>query len=250
MPAIRRCFTRRMSALTARLRAAPIRSSVAIALGLGFVALAARPGALGGSLTKGVAALGHAQTTYFWIAGACFVVSLLAASGAWKTTLEGCGARLGMTNACARYGVGSLVNTFTPLRLGDGVRLILFSRTLRQDRNRALTTGGALSAIELARALVQTVLVAVAASVGALPLWPVLVLGGVVSSGVLSAFLVRRRLPRQRLEHLLTLFVRSRALPAGRPLSSAGPRPPRSPACSRRRRSRAHSASLYRSERA
>ena len=36
-----------------------------------------------------------------------------------------------------------------------------------------------------------------AASTGALPLWPVLVLGGVVSTGALIAFLARRRLPHR-----------------------------------------------------
>ena len=41
-----------------------------------------------------------------------------------------CGAELGYGDANARYGVGSLVNTFLPARLGDAVRFGLFSRAL------------------------------------------------------------------------------------------------------------------------
>src|SRR6267142_4424609 len=111
--------------------------------------------------------------------------------------IEACGARVSVKDACARYGVGSLVNTFAPMRLGDAARVVLFSRTLPQDGGRTLTTGGALGAIGLSRALVQGVLVAVAASVGALPVWPVVALAGLASCGLLVTFLVRHRLPRR-----------------------------------------------------
>jgi uncharacterized membrane protein YbhN (UPF0104 family) len=208
-----RMSTPRLSELTpasmlhdglARLRASPVRLLAASALSLAAVAaFAAKPGLFGGGLTKGIAALSGASTGLFWIAGACFVVSLFASASTWRTTLEACGARLGVRDACARYGVGSLVNTVAPMRLGDAARLMLFSRTLDQEGGRALTAGGALGAIGLARAIVQAILLTVAAIVGTLPLWPVAALIGLASCGLLIGFLGRRRLPRRPVMHLL-----------------------------------------------
>ena len=76
-----------------------------------------------------------------------------------------------MRNACARYGIGSLVNTVTPFRLGDAVRVSRFAQTLVGPA-RGWTAGGALGAIEAARVLCIACLVAVCAGMGALPLWP------------------------------------------------------------------------------
>ena len=192
--------------LAARLETSPIRLLVAVALSLAVATLVARPGLLGGGLGKGFDALTGANTTFFWVAGAAFIVSLIASSLTWKTALDACGARLSTHDACARYGVGSLVNTVAPMRLGDVARVVLFSRTLKQDRDRALTAGGALGAVSVARALVQAVLVAVAAMIGALPVWPVAALGGLALCVVPIAFLARRRLPRHRIAHLLDAF--------------------------------------------
>jgi uncharacterized membrane protein YbhN (UPF0104 family) len=195
-----------LGGLRGHLRVGPIRLLLAAGLTLGVVTLAARPGLLGGALGRGLSALGSANTTFFWIAGAGFLVSLVASANTWRTTLRACGARLGWWDACARYGAGSLVNTFAPMRLGDAARIVLFSRTLPQERGRTLTAGGALGAVELARVLVQAALLAVAAVLGALPAWPIAALLGVASAGALSAVLLRRRLRWRRLEHLLDAF--------------------------------------------
>ena len=192
--------------LVARLRTNPIRPLVAVASSLGVVALVARPGLLGGGLGKGFDALTGANTSFFWVAGVGFIISLIASSLTWKTALDSCGARLSAQEACARYGVGSLVNTVAPMRLGDVARVVLFSRTLKQDRDRVLTAGGALGAVSAVRALVQAVLVAVAAVIGALPLWPVAALAGLALCVVPIAFLARRRLPQRRIAHLLRAF--------------------------------------------
>jgi uncharacterized membrane protein YbhN (UPF0104 family) len=192
--------------LIARLRAGPTALLALAGLILVVVLVVATRGSLGGALTHGTAALAHANTTFLWIAGAGFAGSLIATARTWKTTIEACGARVSVKDACARYGVGSLVNTFAPMRLGDAARVVLLSRTLPQDGGRALTTGGALGAIGLSRALVQAVLVAVAASVGALPLWPVVALAGLAFCGLLATFLVRHRLPHRRIAHLLDAF--------------------------------------------
>jgi uncharacterized membrane protein YbhN (UPF0104 family) len=121
----------------------------------------------------------------------------------WRSVLAGCGAQVAPLDACARYGVGSLVNTFAPARLGDAARIALFSRTLPEQDARLLTTGGALAAIGLTRATVQGALLAAAAALGALPLWPALVAAGLAVGGVAVAVVVRDRLPRHRVSHLL-----------------------------------------------
>jgi uncharacterized membrane protein YbhN (UPF0104 family) len=200
-----RCLSLR-HLLIGRLRAGPAALLGVAGLILVLVAAIATRGSLGGALTHGTAALARANTTFLWIAGAGFAVSVIATATTWKTTIEACGARVSVKDACARYGVGSLVNTFAPMRLGDAARVVLFSRTLPQDGGRALTTGGALGAIGLTRALVQAVLVAVASSVGALPLWPVVAFAGLGSCGLLVTFLARHRLPRRRIAHLLDAF--------------------------------------------
>ena len=192
--------------LGARLRTGRTRWLAVVGLLATIAVVVAARGRLGGALAGGTAALDRANTTLLWLAGAGFVVSLIASAGSWKTTLEACDARVGLMDACARYGVGSLVNSFAPMRLGDAARVVLFSRTLRQEGGRALTTGGALGAIGLARALVQLVLIAVATSVGALPARPVAVLAGLGSCGVLVAFLARHRVPRHRVARLLDAF--------------------------------------------
>ena len=66
----------------------------------------------------------------------------------------------------ARYGVGSLVNTFVPFRAGDAVRIGLFSRALPTEK-RLWTTGGAFAALGAARAVVLGALVVVGYASGA-----------------------------------------------------------------------------------
>ncbi len=98
------------------------------------------------------------------------------------------------------------MNTFAPMRLGDAVRVALFSRTLPQDEGRTLTTGGALGTVEVARAIVQALLLATAAAAGTLPLWPVAMLGGLASFMLATVYPLRRRHPWRRMEHLLDAF--------------------------------------------
>ena len=194
-------------ALAAELRGSPVRVLVAIGLSLVVaVLLATHPAVFGGGLEKGMTALRRANVDFFWVAGACVVASLIASANTWRTALQACGARVGVRDACARYGIGSLVNSFTPLRLGEAARIVLFSRTLPQGEARALTTGGALGAVEVARVLVQTLLVGVAAAVGALPIWPIAVLVAIAAFGLLAAFALRSRLRWSRVAHLLDAF--------------------------------------------
>src|SRR6476469_1596069 len=71
-----------------------------------------------------------ADAKWLWLAGVGFLVSVVASAASWRCAIWFCGGRLSLTEACARYGAGSLVNTFVPFRAGDAVRIGLFARVL------------------------------------------------------------------------------------------------------------------------
>ena len=83
-----------------------------------------------GRLADSVGLIKDANISYVWLAAVAFLGSLVASASAWRTTLAGCGSRVSRVDACARYGVGSLFNSFLPARVGDAARITLFSRTL------------------------------------------------------------------------------------------------------------------------
>jgi uncharacterized membrane protein YbhN (UPF0104 family) len=172
---------------------------------LAVVAAAATPQLLGGRVSEALERIGGIDPTWVWLAALGFVVSIVGAAGSWRSALSLCGARLSLGDSCARYGTGSLVNSFTPARLGDAVRIGLFSRALGH-RDRLWSTGGAFAAIGAARVLVLTVLVAVAGVMGALPLWWLGVLGGMLSAAVLAVVLSRRIRSHGHVVHLLDAF--------------------------------------------
>ena len=97
-----------------------------------------------------------------------------------------------MVDACARYGVGSLVNTFVPARAGDAVRVGLFSRVLPEGEGRLQRSGGAYAALAAARALVTGVLVVVAGFAGWISPW-LLLAAVVIAAAVGAVLLVARR---------------------------------------------------------
>ena len=59
------------------------------------------------------------------LAGTCFATALVCCAGSWYSILA---TRIGIGAAVARYGVGSLTNSFLPGRAGDVVRVGLFGR--------------------------------------------------------------------------------------------------------------------------
>jgi uncharacterized membrane protein YbhN (UPF0104 family) len=128
--------------------------TVLATVGLVFAAVG---GSFGRTLAQGLSGLAVADSRWLWVAAVGFAGSLVATAGAWRSALSGCGGRMGRVDACARYGVGSLANTFLPARLGDAARVGLFSRTLPQERvGRTLTTVGALGAVSAAEVLSQS----------------------------------------------------------------------------------------------
>jgi hypothetical protein len=116
-----------------------------------------------------------------------------------------CGGRLSRSDACARYGIGSLVNGLAPVRIGEAVRAALFAQAL-DGEDRAWRMGGVFGVVTAMRALVFAIVVVCAAAVGALPIWPVVVLLGLAATALALAFCTRNRTPRTHVAHLLDAF--------------------------------------------
>src|SRR5690242_7594718 len=108
----------------------------------------------------------HALTTatpnWLALAAAGFIGATTAAAGSWCCAVGLAGGETTLIDGCARYGAGSLVNTFVPFRAGDAVRIGLFSRCVPHHKRIRATTG-AFAAIGAARAAVLTALVAAGA---------------------------------------------------------------------------------------
>jgi len=173
-----------------------------------LLAVAATPRLLGPEVRQAFDGLERAQPAWLWLAAVCFVAALLANALAWRATIRLCGGEIGRLASIACYGVGSLVNSAAPARIGDAVRIGLFSRAFEEGegRERLWTTGGVFTALGAVRALCLGALVLVAAAMGALPLWPLFALGGLVAAAVATAFFARRRSAERAVAHLLDAF--------------------------------------------
>ena len=178
---------------------------VAGAATLALLAAAASPQLLGGRVSEALERIGGINPAWVWLAALGFVLSIVGAAGSWRSALSLCGARLSLGDSCARYGAGSLVNSFTPARLGDAVRIGLFSRAL-DGPDRVWSTGGAFAAIGAARVLVLTVLVGIAGAMGTLPLWWLGVFGGILAVAALTVVFSRRVRSHGHVVHLLDAF--------------------------------------------
>jgi uncharacterized membrane protein YbhN (UPF0104 family) len=176
---------------------------------LALLAAVATPQLLGTRVAAALDTVGSANPTWLWLAGIGFAISVLSAAGSWRCAIGLCGGRLSVTDACARYGVGSLVNTLVPFRAGDAIRIGLFSRVLPTEK-RLWTTGGAFAALGAARAVVLGALVVAGYFAGAVPLWPLLIAVGLVVAGICVAIVSRRSTA-----HLLDAFRSLAQEPAG-----------------------------------
>jgi uncharacterized membrane protein YbhN (UPF0104 family) len=174
--------------------------AAAVVLLLVLLASVATPQLLGHRVAEALATMRTADAKWLWIAGAGFVVSVSAAAASWRSAIRLCGGRLSLGEACARYGAGSLVNTFVPFRAGDAVRIGLFARVLPTEKP-LWTTGGAFAALAAARSVVLALVVLAGAVAGVVPLWPLLVAVALAALG-LGAAIAARRTP----SHLLDAF--------------------------------------------
>lgn len=164
--------------------------------------VAAAPHFAGAHLSAAFDSLHGARRGWLGLAAAGYAAGYLTMAGAWRTALAAGGARLPLSEVTARLGIGSIVNTFAPARLGDAVKVALLSDSL-EGPDRVWTTGGLYAAVAASRALPIAALVVVASATGALPLWPALALVGGVSV-LLGVALSPLRLRRfHRIAHLL-----------------------------------------------
>ena len=172
---------------------------------LALLAVAFMPQLLGSEVRRALVGVENARPGWLWLAGVCFLGSLIGTAGAWRSGIGLVGGRIGWLDAGARYGIGSLINSFAPARLGDVVRLALFSRALDEDE-RLWRASGSFAVIGAARALVLALLIVAGSVVGALPLWPVLVLIGLTAVAAFAAMKTRNRTARTHVAHLLDAF--------------------------------------------
>jgi len=165
--------------------------AAAVLVLLALVAAVATPQLLGRRVAAALDTLGTADAKLLWIAGIGFAVSVVTAAGAWRSAIGLCGGRLGLTEACARYGAGSLVNTLVPARAGDALRVALFSRAVPHGE-KLRTTGGAFAAMAASRGLVLGGLVVGGAVAGVVPVWPLLVAAAVVGAALAAGVVARK----------------------------------------------------------
>ena len=168
-------------------------------------AVAAMPHLLGNRVGDAVAGLEDARPGWLWLAALGFLASLLASASGWRSALGLCGGTLSRLDATARYGIGSLVNSLSPMRVGEPVRIALFARALKGE-DRGWRMGGVFGVIAAVKAVVFGAIVVVAAALGAVPFLPVLVIGGIVLAAAVLAVVARDRTPRSHVAHLLDAF--------------------------------------------
>jgi uncharacterized membrane protein YbhN (UPF0104 family) len=178
---------------------------VAVAALIALVALVAYSRVLRGDLAAALSDLAAASPAWLWLAAASFVASVAAIASAWRAGLRSCGARLGLTEAGARYCTGSVVNSVAPGGCGGAVRIFLFSRVL-PGSDRIWTAGGVAAAVGAARALALVPLAVAGAALAGFGARPLLMLGGAVGAAVLVAILARRYTPHRRVAHVFDVF--------------------------------------------
>jgi uncharacterized membrane protein YbhN (UPF0104 family) len=173
--------------------------------------LAALPTLLGHRLHPALTALAGADRSWLALAAAGFAVAFVSTVLAWRAAFAAVGARLCPREAAARLGIGCAVNSFAPAKLGDAVKVALCARAL-EGSGRLWTGSGVYAALAAARSLALAAIVVAASITGALPLWPVFALLGLIASVAVAARLSRRLRSHARVTQLFegtTALMRS-----------------------------------------
>jgi uncharacterized membrane protein YbhN (UPF0104 family) len=157
---------------------------------------------LGHRLASALAVLADASRP--WLAGSflAFLGAFVCTVGAWRSALSAAGAHLCPRQAAARLGIGSMVNAFTPAKLGDAVKITLCARAIDAP-DRMWTATGTYTALAAARSLTLAGLVVAASATHALPIWPVFLLVG--SAAVVAVVAVAST--RFRSHHRIASFL-------------------------------------------
>ena len=172
---------------------------------IAVVAVAATPRLLGTQVSQSFDRLTEANPAWLWLSALLVVATIAAWAQAWRSALGAVGGEVSRVDAVARYSLGSTVNTFLPARLGDVLRIALFSRALG-TRTRVWTTAGVYTTIGAARALAAGILILAGVVAGALPLWTVLASTGLVVAAVIASLVARRHGPHSRLAHFFDAY--------------------------------------------
>jgi uncharacterized membrane protein YbhN (UPF0104 family) len=182
-----------------------LRVLVAIALAcllvaLGFLALRS----VGPQVHRAADELSTARRDWIVLAGLCFLAAALATSAAWRTALIASSGAIGFFDTTARYAIGSVVNTFVPMRLGDAVRIGLLSRAFERN-GRVLRTSGVFAFLGVARVGALALLLLPAAALGLVPVRMLLLAGAVLAVTIPVATWAARRV-EGRLGRFLDAF--------------------------------------------
>jgi uncharacterized membrane protein YbhN (UPF0104 family) len=157
-----------------------------IVLLIAILAAAAMPQVLGHRVAEALSSVQAADRNWLALAMLGFGAGFLACVCAWRTALAASGHSVSLGRGTACLGVGALVNTFTPAKIGDVVKIALFSRSIA-GQDRMWTAGGVYAAVEASRCLSIAAFVVIASLTGALPLWPVFALcAGVAVLGAVA----------------------------------------------------------------
>jgi uncharacterized membrane protein YbhN (UPF0104 family) len=179
-----------------------------------LVAVAASPPLLGGRVSAALDALGGADQHWLALGAIGFALSFLCTVASWHAAFAAAGARIAPHQAAARLGIGSMVNSFAPAKLGDAVKIALFAKAI-DGPGRLWTTGGAYAGLAAARSLALAGLLVAASATGAMPLWPVFALCGGVGALALAASLSGRLRRHARVAQLLAALAALQRSPRG-----------------------------------
>ena len=167
---------------------------------------AASPNLLGRHVSAGIAALAGANSNWLALSVLGFLAAFGCTVGAWRAALAAAGGPVGARDAAARLGLGSLVNSFAPAKIGDALKIALLARVIDAP-GRLWTTSGVYAALAAARALALAGLLVAASATGALPLWPVFALCGAVALLAVAAAVFPRWRRDARIMRLLDGFA-------------------------------------------
>jgi uncharacterized membrane protein YbhN (UPF0104 family) len=162
-------------------------AGIAAAAALGVMTLPL----LGDHISSTLHVLADASRPWLAASFAGFLGAFVCTVGAWRSALSAAGARLCPKQAAARLGIGSMVNAFTPAKLGDAVKITLCARAIDAP-DRMWTASGTYTALAAARSLTLAGLVVAASLTHALPIWPVFLLVGTAAVIALTAVASRR----------------------------------------------------------
>src|SRR5581483_5073105 len=161
------------------------------------------PVLLGRHVVPVLTALGGGDPRWLLLAAAGFATAFVCTVGAWRAAFAAAGARIAPQEAAARLGIGCLVNSIAPAKLGDAVKVALCARAI-DGPGRLWTGGGVYAGLAAARSIPLAAVVIAAAATRALPLWPVFALCGIAAAVALTARLSSRVRRHPRLADFLS----------------------------------------------